>query len=148
MIYAEKGRKKILVPNSVHTRHGQENSEKNSKKIQKIKKPFSRIIFCQNRMRWAEKVRKKFYSRILLIIDPSKKIKKKIAKNFKKLKNLFLVIFLAKTGLDQPRKREKKFSPNSVHTRHGQENSEKNSQKLQKRNKPLSSITFSQDGSR
>jgi len=47
--------KKILVPNSVHTRPGQENSEKNSKKI-------------------------------------------------KKLKNLFLVLFLAKTGGDRPRK--------------------------------------------
>ena len=32
-------KKKILYPNSVHTRPGQENSEKNSKKIEKIKKP-------------------------------------------------------------------------------------------------------------
>ena len=35
MIKVEKGRK-ILVPNSVHTQSGQENSEKNSKKFQKI----------------------------------------------------------------------------------------------------------------
>ena len=42
--------KKILLPNVVHTRPGQENSEKNSKKIQKIKKPHSSIIFSQNRM--------------------------------------------------------------------------------------------------
>ena len=41
---------KILVPNSVHTRPGQENSEKNSKKIKKIKKPYSDIIFNQNGM--------------------------------------------------------------------------------------------------
>ena len=54
--------KKILVPNSVQTRPGQENYEKNSKKIQKIKKPLSGIIFCQNRMREAEKQRKKFQS--------------------------------------------------------------------------------------
>jgi len=40
--------KKILVPNSVHTRPGQENSEKNSKKIQK---PISSITFRQNGMR-------------------------------------------------------------------------------------------------
>ena len=33
--------KKILVPNSVHTRTGEENSEKNSKKI---KKTYSDII--------------------------------------------------------------------------------------------------------
>ena len=43
--------KKILVPNSVHTQPGQENSEKNSKKIQKIKKPLSENIFIENRMR-------------------------------------------------------------------------------------------------
>ena len=39
---------KILVPNSVHSRPGKENSEKNSKKI--IKPPFG-IIFSQNGMR-------------------------------------------------------------------------------------------------
>ena len=62
MRYAEKVRKKNLVPNSVHTRPGQQNFEKNSKKILKIKK-----------------------------------------------KKLFLVLFLAKTERDRPRKREKKF---------------------------------------
>ena len=46
-----KKEKKILVPNSVHTRPRQENSKKNSKKSQKIKKPLSNIIFCQNGMR-------------------------------------------------------------------------------------------------
>ena len=54
--------KKILGSNPVHTRPGQKNSEKNRKKI-------------------------------------------------KKLKNLFAALFLAKTGLDRPRKRKKKFSP-------------------------------------
>ena len=44
----QKGETKILVPNSVHTRPGQENSKKNSKKFQKIKKPLSNIIFSQN----------------------------------------------------------------------------------------------------
>ena len=39
---AKKEKKKILVSNSVHTRARQENSEKNSKKIQKIK---TRILF-------------------------------------------------------------------------------------------------------
>jgi len=46
-----KSENKILVPNSVHTRLGQENSEKNSKKIQKIIKPIPGIIFSQNGMR-------------------------------------------------------------------------------------------------
>jgi len=48
---AENEKKKILVPNSVPTGPGQENSEKNSKKIQKINKPLSGINFSQNGMR-------------------------------------------------------------------------------------------------
>ena len=43
--------RKILVPNSVHSRLGQENSEKKSKKIKKIKKPLCGIILSQNGMR-------------------------------------------------------------------------------------------------
>ena len=41
----------ILVTNFVRTRPMQENSEKNSKKIQKIKKPLSGIILGKNGMR-------------------------------------------------------------------------------------------------
>ena len=58
MIQAEKERKKNLFANSIHTRPGQENSEKNSKKIQKIKKPLSSIISRQNKIRQAEKGKK------------------------------------------------------------------------------------------
>ena len=58
----------------------------------------------------------------------------------KKLKNLFPVLFLTKTGLDGPRKREKILVPNSVHTGLGQENSEKNRKKNQKIKKPLFGI--------
>ena len=45
------------------------------------------------------------------ILDLGKKIPKKIAKKFKKFKNLFPVLFLAKTGWDRPRKSEKNISP-------------------------------------
>ena len=103
--------KKILVPNSVHTQPRQENSEKNSKKIQKIKKPLSGIIFSQHGMRKAEKERKKFLSWIPFILDLGKKITKKIAKKFKKLKNLFLALFLAQTGWYRLRERQKNFGP-------------------------------------
>ena len=42
-------KKKFLLPNSVHIRPGQENSEKNrKKKVKKIKKPLSGIIFSEN----------------------------------------------------------------------------------------------------
>ena len=41
--------KKILVPNSVPTQPGLENSKKNSKKIEKIKKTFFRHYFLPKR---------------------------------------------------------------------------------------------------
>ena len=50
MRQAEKEKKKILLPNFVQTRLGQENSEKNIKKIEKIKKPHADIISSQNGM--------------------------------------------------------------------------------------------------
>ena len=83
MRQAEKEKKKILVPNSVHTRHGQENSDKNSKKIQKIKKPNSDIISIQNGLRDAEKERTKFQSRIPFLPEPGFHFQKKQLKNSK-----------------------------------------------------------------
>ena len=77
--------KKILVPNSVPTRPGQENSKKNSKnifKIKKIKKVNTGIISIQNGLREAEKEKKKIYSQIPFIVGPGKKIPEKIAKKF------------------------------------------------------------------
>ena len=62
-------------------------------------------------MRQAEKEKKKFYFRIPFILDSGKKIPKKITNKLKKLKNLFPTLFLAKTGWDRPRKREKHFTP-------------------------------------
>ena len=62
-------------------------------------------------MRQAEKEKKKIYFRISFKLDPGKKIPKKIAKKLKKLKNLIPTLFLAKTGRDMPRKREKNFTP-------------------------------------
>ena len=76
----------------------QENSEKNSKKIRKIIKPLPDIIFSENGMRKAEKVKTKFYSRIPFILDPGKKIPKKIVKKFKKLQKVIPALFLAKSG--------------------------------------------------
>ena len=69
-------------------------------------------------------------------------------KEIKKLKNLFSSLFLAKTGLDRPRKGEKFSVSNSVLTRPGEENLEKNSIKIQKIKKPLYGIIFSQNGMR
>ena len=79
--------------------------------------------------------RKKNSSKIPFLPDPGKNIPKKIAKKFKKLKNIIPAIFLSKPGRDRPGKREKKnLVPNSVPTRPGLKNSKKNSKKIPKHN--------------
>ena len=111
-----------------------------------MKKHNSGDIFSQNGMIWAEKEKKKLQCRIPFILDPGKKIPKKITKKFKKLKNLFLALFFAN---EIGRERQKKIlDPNSVDTRHGKENSEKKSKKIQKIEKPLSGIIFRKNGMR
>ena len=55
----KKRKKKNFVPNSVHTWPGKKIPKKNSKKIQKIKKQHSDIIFSQNGTGSAEKKTKK-----------------------------------------------------------------------------------------
>ena len=94
-----------------------------------------------------EKERKKFYTRIPFILDPGKKIQKKIEKKIKKLKNLFLALFLAKTGWDRPRKRAKNFTPEfcSYPTRAGKLQI-KNSKIIQKIKKVDSDFISIQNG--
>ena len=64
---------------------GKKIQKKNGKKIEKIKKPLSDIIFSQNGETGRER-EKKFYFRIPFKPDSGKKIPKKIAKKLKKLK--------------------------------------------------------------
>ena len=110
-----------------------------------MKKSLSGIIFSENRMRQGEKVKKKFQCRIPFILNPGKKILKKIAKKFKNLKTSFRQYFQPKR--DRSREREKKILvPNFVHTRPGQENSKKSSKKFKKSKKLNYGIIFSQNG--
>ena len=92
--------KKILVPNSIHTRPGQENFKKiEKKKSQKIKKNlFPELFLAKTGVDRPENREKKILPRFSFIIGLGKKIPKKIAKKFKKLKNLFPALFLAITG--------------------------------------------------
>ena len=98
MRQAEKVKKKKFSPEfcSYPTRP-RELQKKKRKKIQKTKKLNSGIISIQNGLREAENERKKLLSRIPFILDQGKKIPKKIAEKFEKLKNLFPALFLAKT---------------------------------------------------
>ena len=80
MRQAKKEKKKILHPNSVQSGLGQENSEKNSKKIEKIKKTSFRHYFQPKRDETGQEREKKFYFRIPFILDPAKEIPKEIIK--------------------------------------------------------------------
>ena len=77
--------KRILDPNSAHTRPGGANyKKKNSKKIRKIREQLFGIIFRQIVMRQAEKERKEFQTPSPLILDAGEKIPKKNSKKIQK----------------------------------------------------------------
>ena len=128
--------KSILDPNSAHTRPEGENMKKKQKKIQKIKKQLSDIIFSQNVMRQAEKEIKEFQTRIPLILDPGEKIPKENAKKIQKIKKHLSGVIFSKNGMRQVeigRERDKRIlDPNSAHSRPGGANSEKKQQKNSK----------------
>ena len=97
----ERGRereKKILVPNSVHVRPGQENSEKNSKKIQKIKKPLSDIISIQDGLTEAKKERKKYLVPNSVHTRPGKENSVKNSKKIQKTKSHLSGIIFSQKG--------------------------------------------------
>ena len=95
-----KREKKIIVPiNSYPIRNRK--LKKNSKKIQKIKKHRYGFFSSQNGWGEAEKERKKNYRSDQFLPDQEQKIKKKIAKKFKKLKNIVMASFQAKMGQER-----------------------------------------------
>ena len=81
--------------------------QKNSKKIQKIKKYHYGVISSQNRLEKAQ--REKIKIIVSFRSDPTRKRKlKKIAKKFNKVKNSIMASFQAKIGWKRPRKRKNK----------------------------------------
>ena len=70
-------------------------------------------------MRQAYKARKKLKSRIPLILNPGKKIPKKIGKKFEKLKTSFWHLFQPKRDEMGREKEKKNLVPNSVPTQPG-----------------------------
>ena len=109
--------------------------KKNSKKIQKIRTHHHSFFSSQNRLEKAEKNKK------VKVIDPfrsypvlNRKLKKKIAKKFKKLINTVMDSFQAKIGWKRMRKSKNKNYRSvpfrSVPTRN--RNFQKNSKNIQK----------------
>ena len=81
--------------------------QKNSKKIQKIKKYHYGVISSQKRLEKAQR------EKIKIIVSfrsvPTRRVRKiqnKIAKKFKKLKDTVMASFQAKIGWKRPRKRK------------------------------------------
>ena len=129
--------KRILDPNSAHTRPwGANYKKKNSKKIRKIREQLFGIIFSQIGMRQAEKERKEFQTPISLILDAGEKIPKKKCKKIQKIKKQLSGVSSSQNRIRQDEighERDKRMlNPNSAHTRPGGENSEKKFKKNSK----------------
>ena len=144
--------KRILDPNSAHTRHGGANSEKKQRKNSKNQRTTIRHYFQPNRDEAGREREKEFQTPIPLILDPGEKIPRENAKKFKKLKNNFPALFLAKTGGDRIRQAEKEIKVFQARIPlildPGEQIPKKNSKKIQKIEKQLSGVIFSQNGMR
>ena len=110
MRQAEKQKKKILIPNSVHTRPEQENSQKNNKKSRKIIKHLPGNFFSQNGIRNDEKEGKNFSPEFRSYSTRARKFRKIYLKNSKNYKTFSRHYFQPKRD-EIGRKREKNFSP-------------------------------------
>ena len=82
--------------------------QKNSKKIQKIKKYHYGVISSQNRSEKANEERKEKLSFRFVPTQSVIENSKKIAKKFEKLRNTIMAFFVAKIGWKRSRKRENK----------------------------------------
>ena len=87
-------RKKKSVPNSFSNRYRQENSQKNSKNFQKIKKRHSGNIPLQTGLR---KIEINFFSKFHSNRTRAREFSKN-SKNFQKINNIILALFLSKQG--------------------------------------------------
>ena len=94
-----KRKKKNLLPNSVQTRLGQENSEKIAKKLKTLKNLFPTLFLAKTGWDRPRKRKKKIYFRIPFVLDSGKKIPKKIAKKLEKLKKPLSDINFSQNGL-------------------------------------------------
>ena len=121
--------------------------QKNSKKIQKIRKHLHSLFSSQNTLGMVEKERKLNNSFWWAPTWPVIENSKKIAKKFKKLENTTKAYFQAKISWKRPRKRENKNKKSfrCVPSRPIIERSKKNTKKIQKIRKHHHSFFSSQN---
>ena len=101
--------KKIFVPNSVHTRPGQENSEKNSNKIWNIKNLFLALFLAQTGWDRLRKWKKKNLDPNSGPTQPKLENSRKNRKKIQKIKKLNASIISIQNGLREAEKEWKKF---------------------------------------
>ena len=90
--------KKILVPNSVPTQPKLENSKKKiAKKLKKLKSLFQHYVYAK-RVEGDREREKRNLVPNSVHTRPAQESSERNRKKFKKLKNPFLALFLAKTG--------------------------------------------------
>ena len=110
---AEKERKKVQTPIPFILDPREKIPKKNSKKFKKIKKQLSVVIFSKNGTRQDEIGRERdkiiFHPNSAHTRPGGENWKKKTPKKFKKLKNNFPALVLAKTGLDRMRQAKKEM---------------------------------------
>ena len=109
MRQAEKEKKKILVPNSVHTRPWQENSEKYGKKIQKTKKTSFRHYFYPKRDEIIRESEKKILVPTFIHSRPELENSEKNSKKNHKIKKHTSDNNSSQNGMRQVEKGRKKF---------------------------------------
>ena len=103
-----KREKKILAPNSIHTRPWQENSEKNSKKIWKIKNLFPAIFQVKQDGIGRERENKNLDPNSVPT-QPELENSKKNSKKIQKIQKLNSDIMSIQNGLREAEKEWKKF---------------------------------------
>ena len=103
--------KKILDPNSVHTRPEKENSKKNSKKIQKIKKRNFLHYFQPKRDEVGREREEKIQVPNSVHTQPGQENSEKNSKKIQKIKKPLFGIIPSQNGMRQAKKEKKNFSP-------------------------------------
>ena len=143
MRQAQKERKN-LDPNSVHTRPGQENYEKNRKKIKKLKNLFPALFLAKTGLHWWRKREKNFTPEFCSYPTRARKFEIKKSKKIQKIKkNSFRHYFQPKWDEIGGEREKKILVTTSVHTRLGHENSKKITKKLKN---PFPALFFAKMG--
>ena len=91
--------KKNLVPNSVHTRLGLKNSDKNSKKIKKLKNHFSALFLAKTGEEIGRESEKKVLVPNFVHTQPGQENSEKNSKKNQKIKKPKSSIIFSRNGM-------------------------------------------------